>query len=155
MEFATKILRVRSIMTIAAVSAITCAFCFAGDKPENKKTAKDKTDTASTNQPPEELQYDHLRDPFWPIDWFPPGFGKTNSGNENSKVDKWEEAKKRIRITGISKVGNEYFAMVEGEGLVEEGGIVTIIHQGVRYRWKVDKITSKGVRLTKITDSRR
>ena len=108
-----------------------------------------------------------VRDPFWPVGYVPrkpvrtpPAVASQNNAKvlipEASRQPMWEEARKLLDIRGISLIGHDkqsghskYLAMVGGK-FVEDGDIVSVILDGLVYRWKVAGISEDGVSLRKI-----
>ena len=101
-----------------------------------------------------------LRDPFWPVGWEPPSDAPvdTSTGRRlppkpvKSPEQKWKEAAKELKVTGIVKQPStgKYMAMVSGFGIVEEGDIIWVKRGGLKYRWQVEKVTEEGLIQKKI-----
>lgn len=103
-------------------------------------------------QPPadedEAVPFGMLRDPFWPIGWRPPDFGKVTNvaGEDRSGIIKWNEAEKLLSLSGITKsASGKDMAVIKGAGIVEEGDTIAVTYRGLVYKWKVRKITRDGV----------
>ena len=56
----------------------------------------------------------------------------------------WTQAKKKLRVAGISRKGNEFVALVNNKVLVK-GGVISIQHEDMVYRWQASEITKNGV----------
>lgn len=106
-----------------------------------------------------------VRDPFWPVGYVPrkpvrpvqvePIASKAVIP-ESARLPVWEEARKLLDIKGISLIGRDrvsghrkYLAMVTGK-FVEEGDTVSVLFDGLVYRWKITGISEEGVALHKI-----
>jgi hypothetical protein len=88
------------------------------------------------------------RDPFWPVGWQPPDFGRAKEAEpekEKSSLIKWTEAAKLLKVRGITRSGKRFFAVVSGMGVVEAGDVITVDLEGLTYRWTVAEITEKGL----------
>jgi hypothetical protein len=88
------------------------------------------------------------RDPFWPVGWAPPNFGKPKDNGrpeEKSSLIKWDEAVKQLRVRGVTRSGDRYFAVVEGMGVVEAGDVVSVEYEGLTYRWTVVSVNARGI----------
>ena len=96
-----------------------------------------------------------IRDPFWPVGYYPEWWRKpvVPSGGENVQVpkpDKWTEARKQIKVSGMSRMGNSgFFAVINGK-TVTEGEVVSVSLDGMTYRWTVSEISEKGLKLVPI-----
>jgi hypothetical protein len=90
-----------------------------------------------------------LRDPFWPV-------GFTPAPKIDPAVTKLETIRERIdwpRITlkGLTRTASgRHVAILDGVGLVESGDIVTIERGGLAYRWRIDEVTRRGIRTTRM-----
>lgn len=87
------------------------------------------------------------RDPFWPIGYIPKkvdnpsGDGAGDTKNKKKGNIDWEEAMKRVVINGVSsRATDEYIAVINNE-VKSVGESVSIRYGGVKYTWKVDRIT--------------
>ena len=92
-----------------------------------------------------------IRDPFWPVGFYPEWWRqpaeKTGSAEEVSAPDKWSEAMKQVKVSGMSRMGNSgFFAVVNGR-TVTEGDTVSVMMDGKTYRWTVTEIGEKGLKL--------
>jgi hypothetical protein len=109
--------------------------------------ASAQTDGAAT--PPSSPDQNPLpRDPFWPVGWTPPRLGSVTDRTSApvKEVTHWEEARKLIQVTGMSrKREGKYLAILKGIGVAEEGDTVSINYMGLVYKWKIKSITSKGI----------
>lgn len=112
--------------------------------------------TAATvsNKPP--AMDDHLRDPFWPIDYVlpvPPVLpGEKIDPLKEAKIfeAEWREVEKVLHGTAKNwgrmsgKHGEDvYFVMIGGKPF-DVGGVVSLAANGKTYRWKVASISLQG-----------
>ena len=109
---------------------------------ENTEAAE----TEITNGVPAEVQLSMLRDPFWPVGWTPPNYGRIKSKQADDDLTKWEMARKHLEITALSaKVGGGFVAIIKNVGVIEEGDPLSVTYEGLVYKWKVTSITGKGI----------
>ena len=87
-----------------------------------------------------------LRDPFWPIGYFPKGW---KSDPVNSKVSDsmsgsdWDAPAAKIRISGTSWMGDQTVAIINGD-LKEVGDLIAVEHNGRTYQWILRGVKSNG-----------
>lgn len=97
----------------------------------------------------EETPLSTLRDPFWPKGFRPTPKvvqSKQTTGGVGSATLRWVEAAKQLKITGTSRTSKGVLvAVVKGVGVVEAGDMISVRYEGIIYRWKVLKITEKGI----------
>lgn len=101
-----------------------------------------------------------LRDPFWPIGWFPKDRGATAQAQKPGSpvaanpeqaapaevVIDWAAAAKLIKIKGVTRLNNRFLAIIDGlKDPVEIGRKLSIQYKGVRYSWRIREITDKGI----------
>ena len=99
-----------------------------------------------------------LRDPFWPVGFSPKAeaMEEETQAIEDEKADLaaneelWNTLQKKLRVAGVAVVGDKKMATINNR-LVEEGGIVGILHENREFRWKISEITdSRRVRFTRL-----
>lgn len=93
-----------------------------------------------------------LRDPFWPVGFYPEGWQKRTSAQSEPDLDSsgWKAAAGRIKISGASKLGGRTVAIVSGE-LKSPGDPVEVLFEGKTYQWQIVGIEADGrVQLKKI-----
>lgn len=110
-------------------------------------------DAATTNHYP-------WRDPFWPVGYVPPPPTPTvDLEAERRRLEaerQRQEMAKRIEwpsltLTGITHAGNQNFiAVIEGIGLVEQGDIVSIHKGDLIYQWRINQIKANGITSTRL-----
>lgn len=96
-----------------------------------------------------------LRDPFWPIGYWP-GQGSLPPGKkapiDSSKpqivpppqevVIRWPD----LKVKGLTRQSDgTYIAIIDGIGIVEAGQIVKIQRDGFIFRYKISEINQKGI----------
>jgi len=95
-----------------------------------------------------------LRDPFWPVGWTPPKpvaaapvpHQAPVAPKQNRSPVRWEEARKLLKVTGLSKTTEgKAFAILKDVGVVEESDIVTVTLDGLVYKWRVTGVTEDGI----------
>jgi hypothetical protein len=103
---------------------------------------------ATPAQSPQPLE-DLYRDPFWPVGWRPPEADSPSEGESPAEEEtpiKWDEALDKLRVIGISEtLDGTYLAVIKGIGLVEAGETVAIEHDGLVYRWRIRRISKRGI----------
>ena len=93
-----------------------------------------------------------LRDPFWPVGYFPEGWNKKTSGQGEPSpgLSDWENAAAKIKINGTSSLGGRAAAFVNGE-LRSAGDQVEVVFEGKTFQWQVVGIGADGkVQLKKL-----
>jgi hypothetical protein len=85
-----------------------------------------------------------LRDPFWPVGFFPEGWQKKSTKNDaNMDGQDWKVAASKISIDGTSRMGDKTLAIINGE-LKNVGDLVVVVYKGKSYQWKIFGIDSSG-----------
>jgi hypothetical protein len=93
-----------------------------------------------------------LRDPFWPIGFFPADWKKasTAEGAAGLEGSGWKAASGKLRISGTSQLGGRTVAIIGGE-LKSAGDIVDVVYEGQTYQWQIVGIEANGqVQLKKL-----
>jgi hypothetical protein len=95
---------------------------------------------------PEKWEQEQLRDPFWPIGFFPPNWqrkpdprGSLDAGDAGG----WTAASAKLRISGTSQLGDRTVAIINGE-LKSVGEQVDVLYEGKRYQWEIIGIGANG-----------
>ncbi len=93
-----------------------------------------------------------MRDPFWPV-----GFHPTP---KSEKQDKEKEKESRIHerlswpkleLRGVSQTSQgNFICIIEGIGIVEPGDVISMEHNGLIYRWKINTISNSGISRTRL-----
>lgn len=99
-----------------------------------------------------ELEQELLRDPFWPIGFFPEDWQKRKVTQSSSDMDVfgWNVAAGKIKISGTSRLGGRTAAIMNGD-LKSTGDQIEIISEGKTYQWQIVRIEADGrVQLKKI-----
>lgn len=111
-----------------------------------------------------------MRDPFWPVGYEPPKKAKpaetVSSKQEEpapqvvSEVEvvpekplrpQWDEALRQVSVKGIMGIGGGKYVAVVNDQVVHENDLVTVSYQGLKYVWKVSRISSDGVKFQKVS----
>lgn len=88
-----------------------------------------------------------LRDPFWPVGYFPENWQKNTPENDKPTPtfgSDWDMPTSMIRVTGTSRLGDKGVAIINGD-LKEVGDFVEISYSGRIYQWKLKKINARGM----------
>ena len=110
---------------------------------------------AQTEVPDNEaILQEELRDPFWPVGFYPEGWKVDESElpvlEEKEQVNAWDEAQQLLEVRGVSKMGSSGFYAVINGSTVASGDVVAVEYENQVYRWRVAKITNKGVQLERV-----
>ena len=91
------------------------------------------------------------RDPFWPVGYVPKSQEQLDAERFRSAgtpvapaKPRWTEARESLRIGGYMKGPKGYMALVNNT-LVNPGDLVSHLFDGKLYRWKVERISSRGI----------
>jgi hypothetical protein len=97
--------------------------------------------TATERSPVQEI----LRDPFWPVGFFPEGWRSQSETQSEAGLEGsgWKAAYAKINISGTSRLGGKTAAIVNGE-LKVVGDSVLVLHDGLTYQWEIVGIESDG-----------
>jgi hypothetical protein len=99
-----------------------------------------------------ELEQELLRDPFWPIGFFPEDWQKRKVTQSSSDMDAsgWNVAVGKIKISGTSQMGGRTAAIVNGD-LKSTGDQIEVVSEGRTYQWQIVGIEADGrVQLKKL-----
>ena len=111
-----------------------------------------------TDATPSDLAKSELRDPFWPVGYYPESFMNTEEEEPEENIQDtepeekelplfWDEAQRQIMITGNSDMGRSgQFAIINGQ-LLKEGDFVTIDYKDYIYQWELMSIDEGAVKL--------
>lgn len=101
----------------------------------------------------DEFEMEPLRDPFWPVGYFPEAWNEDSAAPAVVQVETksdWAAVEKMIRITGTALLDGKTAAIVN-DLIKEEGDVVELVHKDRVYRWKVKEVGSNGtVRLDRL-----
>lgn len=95
---------------------------------------------------PEAFSMEPLRDPFWPVGYFPDGWKTAGSGEPGAEVTSgtdWDAPAALIRVTGTSQMGAQTVAIINGE-LKAPGELIEVRYNGRVYRWKLKAVQTNG-----------
>ncbi len=93
----------------------------------------------------EELDQELLRDPFWPVGFFPKDWQNKalTLGSPDMGASGWKLALAKIRVSGTSRLGGKTAAIINGE-LKSVGEQIETLHEGKTYQWEIVEITADG-----------
>jgi len=139
---------IRNVIILAFLLAFSGARAFAAEAPRAEPAAPAAEPTAPAEAVSAVSESESLRDPFWPVGWKPaPVVAEPDRPQvvRPVRVIAWDEAAKKLKLSGISKSAGVYLAVLQGIGVVEKGDVISIEHGELTYRWIVRSITSKGI----------
>lgn len=86
-----------------------------------------------------------LRDPFWPVGFYPDGWQKKTvpAGEADLNGSGWKSASGRIRIGGTSRLGGRTAAIINGD-LKSVGDQIEVLYEGKTYQWQIIEIDAEG-----------
>lgn len=87
-----------------------------------------------------------LRNPFWPVGYFPDGWQTGNTTEDESSPttgSDWDAPAALIRVTGTSRMGDKTIAIINGE-LKEKGDLIQVSYNGRVYQWKLTGVKASG-----------
>jgi len=97
-----------------------------------------------------------MRDPFWPVGFYPVPESKKENEEEKEKEKQLSELQARtkwpkLELIGLTKTSdNKYVAILKDFGVVEPGDIISAKQDGLIYRWRINAITGKGISRTRL-----
>jgi hypothetical protein len=107
--------------------------------------------TAAAEAEPAALKDSVMRDPFWPVGYWPASPEvKKQQAEVKQKQAKAEVQWPPLTVKGISQVGGRYLAIVDGAGLVEAGQQVTVRNGNLLFTWQIQDIRAEGVSYKKV-----
>lgn len=87
-----------------------------------------------------------LRDPFWPVGYFPESWQsdepEESAPSPTSGTD-WKIPTSLIQVSGTSRLGDKAIAIINGD-LKEVGDLIEVSYSGRIYQWKLKKINASG-----------
>ncbi len=95
--------------------------------------------------PAEKWEQELLRDPFWPVGFFPPDWKKETTVEGGADLDGsgWKAASAKLQISGTSRLGDRTAAIINGQ-LKVAGDPVEIFYEGKTYQWLIVDIDADG-----------
>ena len=94
----------------------------------------------------ESFSLEPLRDPFWPVGFFPENW-RTNEPDEEAPSQTsgsdWDAPAAQIRVTGTSRLDDRTVAIINGD-LKEVGDFIEVSYSGRIYQWKLKEINASG-----------
>jgi len=83
-----------------------------------------------------------VRDPFWPVGYWPEEDGPAGGSDLTHAGLKWPS----LTVKGLTRgPEGKYFAIIQDVGIVEEGDIISVRRHDFIFRWKIEQITGEGV----------
>jgi len=89
---------------------------------------------------------EQLRDPFWPVGYFPDEWQVEGAEEEELSTtggSDWDAPAALIRVNGTSRMGDKTVAIINGE-FKEEGDLVQVSYSGRVYQWKLSGVKASG-----------
>jgi len=79
-----------------------------------------------------------LRDPFWPVGFYPDGWQKRVEVRDGTDGDTsgWKAAHAKLLISGTSRLGGKMAAIINGE-MKSAGDKVDVFYEGRTYQWQI------------------
>jgi hypothetical protein len=93
-----------------------------------------------------EYSIEPLRDPFWPVGYFPDDWKKDQPNEDMPPVtagSDWDVPTTLLHISGTSRMGDKAVAIINGD-LKEIGDAVEVRHNGRVYQWKLKDVKASG-----------
>jgi len=92
-----------------------------------------------------EREQELLRDPFWPVGFFPQDWQQKSSAQSAADMagSGWKAAFAKLRVSGTSRLGDRTAAIVNGE-LKNIGEQVEVSYEGRIYQWEIVGIDATG-----------
>ncbi len=87
-----------------------------------------------------------LRDPFWPVGYFPDDWKSTDaeSGDPLAATGTdWGTPASQIRVSGTSRMNHQTVAIINGE-MKAPGDLIVVRYNGRIYQWKLKEIKPGG-----------
>lgn len=119
-----------------------------------------------------------VRDPFWPIDYVPVAERKTEppakqeiepkpelpkpelpKPEPTASEEDWAKARKALSISGVTRSVNpdthaERTMVMINRQMLSVGDTVSLVYQGFRFKWRVEAIAAKDVKLEPLNAER-
>jgi len=93
-----------------------------------------------------------LRDPFWPVGFVPPSVSKSLAGGVGGEqAEEIADMSNLLRIGGVVKRGDQFYVAINGV-TVRTGEVVAAVADGGVYRFVVEEIDFKKVRLRPVKE---
>lgn len=92
-----------------------------------------------------DFPFEPLRDPFWPVGYFPDNWLTAPKGEDTSPaaVSDWDAPAALIKVTGVSRMGVRTAAIINGD-VKAVGDLVEIRYSGRVYQWKLLDVQPDG-----------
>lgn len=116
-----------------------------GTDPASNPVAEAKSVSSLRDQREQEQKL--LRDPFWPVGFFPPDWNRPAVVDDARRPDAeetgWSVATAKIRVSGTSQMAGRTAAIVNGE-LKLPGDRIEVKHEGRIYGWRISSMETDG-----------
>jgi hypothetical protein len=89
---------------------------------------------------------DPLRDPFWPVGYFPENWQAEGPAEEAPSLTSgsdWDAPAAQISVSATSRMGDKAVAIINGD-LKEEGDLIGVSYGGRIYQWKLKTVHASG-----------
>lgn len=94
-----------------------------------------------------EFDMEPLRDPFWPVGYFPENWKADQSEDPATAAAQvesdWSVPESRLEVTGTSRLGSKAAAIINGH-IREVGDVIEMIHSNRIYKWKLTRVNPNG-----------
>ena len=96
-------------------------------------------------EPADGREQELLRDPFWPVGFFPQDWQQKSSAQSATDMagSGWKAAFAKLKVSGTSRLGDRTAAIVNGE-LKNIGEQVEVLYEGRIYQWEIVGIDATG-----------
>lgn len=131
------------LMTLPSPSAVTAP----AKTIQPSAVVPEAIDPAAALKNPvtEEWAQELLRDPFWPVGFFPPNWQAKTDIRSGTGLGSsgWKAAFSKLKVSGTSRLGDRTAAIINGQ-LTGTGEKVEVSHEGKMYQWEITEITVDG-----------
>ena len=131
--------------TVSSVAAQPAATTPAQSVPTAQPVESGAGSVPSESETADKWERELLRDPFWPVGYFPADWKKEKTVDRGANLDEagWKAASEKIRISGTSQLAGRTAAIINGE-LKLTGDLVVVLHEGKTYQWQITVIGGDG-----------
>lgn len=131
--------------TVSSSAAQPAATTPAQSVPTVPPVEFDAGSVPSESRADDKWERELLRDPFWPVGYFPADWKKEKTVDRGADLDEagWKAASEKIRISGTSQLAGRTAAIINGE-LKLEGDLIVVLHEGKTYQWQITVIGGNG-----------
>ena len=93
-----------------------------------------------------EYALEPLRNPFWPVGYFPDGWQDDKSKDTAASVQEnsdWSVVEARITVKATSRMGARFAAIINDQ-IKEVGDTIEMIHNSRIYKWQLRRVNANG-----------